>query len=68
MIREKTESDQNKIISDFNGIIVQNGRYGPYITSDKKNYRIPKGTDASKLSREDCLKIIETSEKTKKSS
>jgi len=48
--------------------MVLNGRYGPYLTKDKQNYRLPKGSDAEKLTKEDCLKIIETSEKTKKKS
>jgi DNA topoisomerase-1 len=43
-----------------------NGRYGPYITKDKQNYRIPKGTDPLKLTKEDCLSIIERSQKAKK--
>jgi DNA topoisomerase-1 len=47
---------------------VLNGRYGPYLVKDKQNFRLPKGTDAEKLTREDCYKIIETSDKTKKSS
>ena len=61
IIREKAESEKKKIIKDFDDILVLNGRYGPYITRDKKNYRLPKGTDAEKLTREDCIKIIEKS-------
>jgi DNA topoisomerase-1 len=45
-----------------------NGRYGPYLVKDKQNYRLPKGADAEKLTKEDCIKIIENSDKTKKSS
>ena len=67
LIKEKTESDKNKTINDFGDILVLNGRYGPYISKDKKNYRIPKGAEAEKLTKEDCLKIIESSDKTKKS-
>ncbi|MCU0362823.1 MAG: type I DNA topoisomerase [Bacteroidales bacterium] len=67
IIREKTESDNKKLISDFDGILVLNGRYGPYISRDKQNYRIPKGTDAAKLTKDDCLKIIESNDKSKKS-
>ncbi len=66
IIMEKTESDQKKIIKDFGDILVLNGRYGPYITRDKLNYRLPKGTDAEKLTKEDCLNIIEKSTKSKK--
>jgi DNA topoisomerase-1 len=45
-----------------------NGRYGAYLTKDKQNFRLPKGTDAEKLTKEDCIRIIENSEKSKKSS
>jgi DNA topoisomerase-1 len=67
IINEKNESDKNKTIKDFGDILILNGRYGPYISKDKKNYRLPKGSEAEKLTKEDCLKIIENSEKTKKS-
>lgn len=66
LINEKNESDKKKVIKNFDDIQVLNGRYGPYLAKDKKNYRLPKGTDAEKLTREDCLSIIEKSEKTKK--
>jgi DNA topoisomerase-1 len=68
IILEKTESDKKKVINDFGDIRVLNGRYGPYLVKDKQNYRLPKGTDAEKLTKEDCIKIIENSDKTKKSS
>jgi DNA topoisomerase I len=42
-----------------------NGRYGPYLVKEKQNYRLPKGTDAEKLTREDCIRIIESSKKQK---
>jgi DNA topoisomerase-1 len=67
LINEKKESDQKKVISDFGDIRVLNGRYGPYLTQDKINYRLPKGTDAEKLTKEDCITIIEKNKKTKKS-
>jgi DNA topoisomerase-1 len=68
IILEKDESDKKKIMKDFGDILLLNGRYGPYLVRDKKNFRIPKGTDAEKLTKEDCIKIIENSDKTKKSS
>ena len=60
IIEEKREAEKNKIIKEFEseGIKVCNGRFGPYITKDKVNYKIPKGTDAKELSLDDCLKII----------
>ena len=68
IILEKNESDKKKVIKDFGDIKLLNGRYGPYLVKDKQNYRLPKGTDAEKLTKEDCIKIIENSDKTKKSS
>src|SRR5450759_1082117 len=68
IILEKNETDKKKVIKDFGDIMLLNGRYGPYLVKDKQNFRLPKGTDAEKLTKEDCVKIIETSDKTKKSS
>jgi DNA topoisomerase-1 len=68
VILEKADSDKKKVIKDFGDIMLLNGRYGPYLTKDKLNFRLPKGTDAEKLTKEDCIKIIENGGKTKKSS
>lgn len=63
IIQEKSEADKQKVISDFGDILVLNGRYGPYITKEKKNYRIPKGRDAAKLTKEECIAIIGSDDK-----
>jgi DNA topoisomerase-1 len=68
VVKEKSESDKKKVLKDFGDIRVLNGRFGPYIVMDKENFRIPKGTEADKLTKEDCMRIIEQSKKTKKSS
>ena len=68
IILEKNENDKKKVLKDFGDIMLLNGRYGPYLVKDKQNYRLPKGTDAEKLTKEDCSKIIENSDKTEKSS
>jgi DNA topoisomerase I len=68
IILEKNENDKKKVMKDFGDIMLLNGRYGFYLVKDKHNYRLPKGTDAEKLTKEDCIKIIENSDKTKKSS
>jgi DNA topoisomerase I len=68
IILEKNESDKKKIIKDFGDILLLNGRYGPYISKDKINYRLPKGSEAEKLTKEECIEIIEKSDKTQKSS
>jgi DNA topoisomerase-1 len=54
-------------MKEYGEIRLLNGRYGPYLTKDKKNYRLPKGTQVDKLTEEDCIRIIEESEKPKKS-
>ena len=38
---------------------ILNGPYGVYISYKKKNYKIPKGTEAEALTEEECMKIIE---------
>jgi DNA topoisomerase-1 len=67
LILEKNDNDSKKVIKEYDDIKVLNGRYGPYITKDKKNYRIPKGSNAELLTKEECVTIIENSDKTKKS-
>lgn len=61
IIETKREADKNKVIHTFGDIQVLNGRYGAYIhtVSDKKNYKLPKGTDAATLTEEDCKAIID---------
>lgn len=69
LIEEKREKDRNKFIKTFDDepdLQVLNGRWGPYIAYQKKNYKIPKGTEAKELSKEDCMKIIEEAGKTTK--
>ncbi|MDR2511392.1 MAG: type I DNA topoisomerase [Bacteroidales bacterium] len=60
LINEKRNAETNKIIYSFenDNIQVINGRYGPYISHDKANYKIPKSVDASKMTLEDVKKII----------
>lgn len=68
VIEEKDLKDKNKVISEFkeNNIRVLNGRFGAYISADNQNYKIPKGKVASELTLEDCLEIINSSDKPKK--
>ncbi|UCH14301.1 MAG: type I DNA topoisomerase [Bacteroidales bacterium] len=70
IIKEKQEKDKNKIIKSFKEepeLMILNGRWGPYITYKKKNFRVPKKTDPNSLSYEDCIKIIKEVEERKKS-
>ncbi len=72
LIEEKREKDRSKTIKIFEEdteLQILNGRWGPYISYKKKNFRIPKGTNAEDLSLKQCMEIIEgntKSEKTKK--
>jgi DNA topoisomerase-1 len=61
LIREKIERDANKLIKSFpedGKLQLLNGRYGPYISFDKANYKIPKGVVPAELSYEEVMKII----------
>jgi DNA topoisomerase I len=71
IIREKRDKESQKTIKIFTGddpIKILNGRYGPYISYDKKNYKIPKGSDPAALTLEDCRKIIKETEPSKNKS
>jgi DNA topoisomerase-1 len=62
LIEIKREKDKKSIICEFKeepDLKVLDGRYGPYISYKKKNYKIPKGTDPQKLNLEACIKIVE---------
>jgi len=61
LIQAKREQEKNRVIKEFSetpGLQVLNGRYGPYITYEKKNYKIPKGKKPDEPTNEDCLEII----------
>ncbi len=66
IIEEKRKKDREKVIKKFDEnqeVQVLKGRWGPYISIGKKNFKIPKGTEPDKLSLEDCLKIVEEADK-----
>lgn len=66
LIEEKREQDRKKVIARFEGpaeIRVLNGRYGPYISYEGKNYRIPKSQKPENLTAEGCMELIEKAAK-----
>ncbi len=68
LIEEKREKDRNKFIKSFEeepDLQLLNGRWGPYISFKKKNYKIPKDVEPKELTKEDCMKIIAESDKKK---
>jgi len=69
IIQTKREAEKNKVIQEFPEkpeLKILNGRYGPYISYKKKNYRIPKKTDPVKLNVDDCMAIVNTGDVKKK--
>ncbi len=69
LILKKRDDDAKKQIKIFDeepDMKVLNGRYGPYISFKKKNYKIPKTQDPTLLTFEDCQKLIEEDEKSDK--
>ncbi len=70
IIEEKKEALRKRIIKEFDedtDIRVMTGRFGPYVTDGKKNYKLPKGQKPEELSIEDARKIIEGGTSDKKS-
>lgn len=66
IIREKRTAEENRNIKQFEeepGLLILNGRYGPYISFQKKNYRIPKGKKPDELTLEECREIISKADK-----
>ena len=61
IIGKSDTKPQKQIILDFkdSGIQVIAGNYGPYIKYDGGNYKIPKDCDASRLTEDECRKIVE---------
>ena len=71
IILAKREEEKNKIISmlgDNGEYQVLNGRFGPYFTFEKSNYKIPKSIDPATLTVDKCKELVEqqSSDKPKK--
>ncbi len=58
LIRQGKESKAKQVLHDFGEIQVLKGPYGPYIKYNKKNFKIPKNTDAESLDKATCEQII----------
>ncbi len=52
-----------KSFSEDAELLIKNGRYGPYISYNKKNYKIPKGKVIEELTFDECKEIIAKSKK-----
>jgi DNA topoisomerase I len=61
LIETKREKDRQAVIKKFQEepeLKILNGRWGPYISFKKRNYKIPKKMKAEELTLDDCKKII----------
>jgi len=63
LIMEKRKQESQKHLKTFtedSKLEVLNGRYGPYLTYDGTNYRLPKSmhAQAAELTYDECMKII----------
>ncbi len=63
LIEEKRQQEAQRHIKQFDEdakLEILNGRYGPYIAYDGKNYRIPKAQHdkAAQLTYEQCMEIV----------
>ena len=68
LIKEKRQQESQKHLKSFDAdgkLQILNGRYGPYIAYDGKNYRIPKAmhATAAQLTFDQCMEIIEKQKK-----
>ncbi len=62
LIEQKREEDRQRIIKTFDeepDIQILKGRWGPYISAGKKNYKLPKDKAPEDFSLEEVRKIIE---------
>ena len=55
---------QSAVLATFGDIEVVNGRYGPYLRREGNNYKLPRGTDPTKLTEQACKEIIAGQEPT----
>lgn len=59
LIVAKREAEAKKTINDFGDIRILNGMYGPFVTNGKKNAKIPKDMDPSRLTESEAKKILD---------
>jgi DNA topoisomerase I len=60
--RQKIAENTIKVFEEDPSVKILKGRWGPYIVVGRQNVRIPKGTEASTLTLEDCLQLAQQQE------
>ena len=68
LIKEKREQESQKYLRSFDAdgkLQILNGRYGPYIVYNGKNYRMPKAmhTRVAEMTYDECMAIVNKNEK-----
>ncbi|MGA7964907.1 MAG: DNA topoisomerase I [Gammaproteobacteria bacterium] len=58
IVRDKKEADAKRLIRDFDGVRILNGRYGPFITDGTKNARVPKEREPESLTLDECKELL----------
>ncbi|PJE65665.1 type I DNA topoisomerase [Candidatus Saccharibacteria bacterium CG10_big_fil_rev_8_21_14_0_10_47_8] len=59
VIANKEKAAKERVVAEFGKIQVLRGPYGPYVTDGKKNAKIPKDEDPTKLTEKACQKLLD---------
>ena len=65
LIEQKRDEDKKRVLRTFaedENLQMLNGRFGPYLSKDGKNYKLPRNKDLDSLSYKDCLAIMEAAD------
>ena len=63
---KKQAAAANTPLRTFDGnpdVVIKNGKFGPYIASGGKNYKLPRGLSPEKVTLEECMNIIANGKK-----
>lgn len=69
LILDKRKKDSERLIKEFPEDVdlqLLNGRFGPYIAYQKKNYKIPKGKEPATMTFDEVMEIIKAAPDTDK--
>ncbi len=65
LIEQKRDEDRKRVLRTFDedpSLQMLNGRFGPYLSQDGKNYKLPRNKDLNSLTYAECLSIIEAAD------
>lgn len=66
LILNKREAEKKRVIKSFDEdpqLLILHGKYGPYISYQKNNYKIPKKREPESLNYQDCINLIKNTHK-----